>query len=441
MRMKGHSQRQNGQALVLIAIILPVLLGMAALAVDTAHLFVEKRHIQNTADAAALAAAAKLLPYPKTCGGPYTASGTCQYDVSQAIYQYSTVYNDGPNVTYAPCVSASDTNCFVTTDATRRRNARVQVRISESAPTWFIGALGFGGPVSVSSSARATPLTQIIPGTTTTSTLINPSTSTTTITTFANDNTLFAMNSMCGPDNGIVIASNDQKIDGPVTSNGSVNINGNNAHLAYVNYRETAAGNCSAGAGVNSSTVDTITTHTNTLQAPQDWPASFDDTTICNNYMDSGAPLNVHIVSGDYKVPSNANGVYCNSDLSTGTITDNNNNATLSYTLVAHQINFTGNDEHVTPYTGSLLAYMTGDGTLSYTANNLTLSGYLFVPNGDITVAGNGGTNGFYEAKNIRINGNGSGGTTVSTSISYPTTTVTSTTPPTTSITGVALDR
>src|ERR1700694_4743768 len=51
---------QSGQAIVLIAIMLAVLVGMAALAVDGARAYTLRRDIQEAVDAAALAAADSL---------------------------------------------------------------------------------------------------------------------------------------------------------------------------------------------------------------------------------------------------------------------------------------------------------------------------------------------------------------------------------------------
>ncbi|MGZ6340019.1 MAG: pilus assembly protein TadG-related protein, partial [Candidatus Limnocylindrales bacterium] len=48
---------QAGQALVLVAISLVVLLGMAAVAIDAGRFLTQRRFVQNAADAAALAAA------------------------------------------------------------------------------------------------------------------------------------------------------------------------------------------------------------------------------------------------------------------------------------------------------------------------------------------------------------------------------------------------
>ncbi len=53
-------QRSEGATAALFALLLPVIIGMAALTVDVAHAFVERRELQNAADAGALAAAAYL---------------------------------------------------------------------------------------------------------------------------------------------------------------------------------------------------------------------------------------------------------------------------------------------------------------------------------------------------------------------------------------------
>jgi hypothetical protein len=429
LRQHDDDDRQKGQTLVLIAIVLPVLLGMGALALDVAHLFVEKRHTQNAVDAAALAAASQLPAYPVSCSGPYTTSGTCQYNVSQTVQQYS-VYNGGPNVPFAPCVSASDTNCFVTTDGTPTAPARVQVRLQESTPTWFIGALGFGGPANVSSSAGAYagPQTQVnvIPGT--------PG----TVTTLANDAAMFAMNPVCGANNGIVVGpsggqGNNAVVNGASISNGSVNINGNpSTHMTWVSYRKTSAADCTAGAGVPSK-IDTVTTHTNTFTttpAPGDWPKWFDDAAICNNYVSSVA-MHVTVVTGNYTLPSNPSpGIYCNQS---GSISLPNTNANV--TLVANTVTINGNNDVISAYSQGLLAMMTGTGTLNVNANGSTgasLTGYLFAPNGDIAYNGNSGANGFYEAQNVRIlgnnftiTGNGPGGTPGTTVTTSPATTTT----------------
>ena len=59
--MNPYKPSERGQALVLIAFALIGLIGMTALAIDGGNFFSDRRHAQNTADAAALAAGLKYL--------------------------------------------------------------------------------------------------------------------------------------------------------------------------------------------------------------------------------------------------------------------------------------------------------------------------------------------------------------------------------------------
>ena len=54
------SQAQSGQAIVLIALMLTVLIGMVALAVDGSRAYAQRRDLQAAVDASALAAGDKL---------------------------------------------------------------------------------------------------------------------------------------------------------------------------------------------------------------------------------------------------------------------------------------------------------------------------------------------------------------------------------------------
>ena len=67
-------RRQRGQAIVLIAIMVAVLVGMAALAIDGSRAYTLRRNLQSAVDAAALAAAslpASVLKNPgTTCPAP-----------------------------------------------------------------------------------------------------------------------------------------------------------------------------------------------------------------------------------------------------------------------------------------------------------------------------------------------------------------------------------
>ena len=60
----GSSTRERGQTLLLFVLALSVLLGFTAMAIDVGMLYQDRRHLQNTADAAALAGVAELPKSP-----------------------------------------------------------------------------------------------------------------------------------------------------------------------------------------------------------------------------------------------------------------------------------------------------------------------------------------------------------------------------------------
>ena len=61
---QADSRREGGQTLLIFVFALTVLLGMTAMAIDVGLLFEDRRHMQNTADAAALAGVAELPGNP-----------------------------------------------------------------------------------------------------------------------------------------------------------------------------------------------------------------------------------------------------------------------------------------------------------------------------------------------------------------------------------------
>lgn len=59
-RLQRLLSKDDGVSMVLVALLLPVLVGMASLTIDVTRAFVERRELQNAVDAAALAAATYL---------------------------------------------------------------------------------------------------------------------------------------------------------------------------------------------------------------------------------------------------------------------------------------------------------------------------------------------------------------------------------------------
>jgi Flp pilus assembly protein TadG len=122
------SKRENGQALVLTVLFLAGLLGMAALVLDVGSWFREKRQLQLTADAAALAGA-QVLP-----GSPSGATSLA--------FQYAQT-NGRP-------VTASDVS--ITSDLSS--NDSITVQAKSTAPGFFSKLFGINS-VNVGASATA----------------------------------------------------------------------------------------------------------------------------------------------------------------------------------------------------------------------------------------------------------------------------------------------
>src|SRR5580765_5247134 len=105
---RWRSESERGQALVLVALALPLFFAIVALVVDGSTLMAKRRSIQNAADASALAAS-QALP----ASGPCDAA--CQATVKSVIEQYSNM-NGGPATLTGGaggrCQVATDTNCY-----------------------------------------------------------------------------------------------------------------------------------------------------------------------------------------------------------------------------------------------------------------------------------------------------------------------------------------
>jgi hypothetical protein len=204
---RDQLRRQDGQALLLVMLTLPLLLAIAALVVDGANLFVQKRGVQNTADAVAHALARDLDGGGAGCTPAYspaqnlnanmnatqttvtssgtaiqngdyiqienetmlvkTGGGTTNLTVARAqvgttaalhnktptnpIYQNTcaadAVYYGTQNgdASLHACTSATDTTCYAT--PYQGNTALIQVRITRNPSSFFASAVYkfFGG--------------------------------------------------------------------------------------------------------------------------------------------------------------------------------------------------------------------------------------------------------------------------------------------------------
>jgi Putative Flp pilus-assembly TadE/G-like len=153
-------RRKDGQVSVLVAVCIGLVMVVAAFGIDIAHVLVQKRHVQNAADAASLAAS-NYLP----------ASGSCDSSCQSAVHDHAEEYANynleqpSQQVTLHACVDTdpdpkiqTDNDCFQTPYLKQCAaippvpsdpcNQLVQVRIREHVHLWFAGAVpGLAGSI------------------------------------------------------------------------------------------------------------------------------------------------------------------------------------------------------------------------------------------------------------------------------------------------------
>lgn len=132
MVRRSLRQDEAGSILVLVALLLPVLLGMVGLAMDAAHLYMRRRHMQGVADLAALAAAQKVAETgsaAKKAARDFAAANGFLHGSGSRVVEVQTPYE---------------------ADATL-----VRVELRDSIPALFVRVLGIGGSrLRVQSVAR-----------------------------------------------------------------------------------------------------------------------------------------------------------------------------------------------------------------------------------------------------------------------------------------------
>ena len=130
--MSAVRKNESGQAVVLLTLSLAVIMGMAAFVIDVGSWYHTKRHLQGTADAAALAGA-QLLP---------TSSSGAQ---SQAL-------------TYANKNGGNVAGADITVSTTVFQNDTIKVKAQKTAPGIFSGVLGIASAtIHASAKARVGP--------------------------------------------------------------------------------------------------------------------------------------------------------------------------------------------------------------------------------------------------------------------------------------------
>jgi hypothetical protein len=179
----------TGQALILVALAMPLFFSVVGLVIDGSNLMVHRRMMQNAADGAALAASQDLGPYLSqplgvpTCDPSWSSekNDLSRKTIVQDVETYS-ANNKGPATLdggscfrdRTRCAVVSDRNCY--TWPYKSNNGLIEVRLRENVDGFITGvidalfqsSLGNVFKVSARSVASAAPVTSTttIPGTT-----------------------------------------------------------------------------------------------------------------------------------------------------------------------------------------------------------------------------------------------------------------------------------
>jgi Flp pilus assembly protein TadG len=352
-RLRRRGQDESGVVLVLVAIMMVAILGMAALAIDVGSFYQAQRQAQAAADAGALAASQDL---PGSAASALTDGTT-----------YATTNYPGATATVSTPYNGS--------------SSQVKVTVNATTPSFFGRIFGIT-KANVSASAVAGETASGSPA------------------------AIFAYDDTCGSSNGLLLGTNGGlTVPGGVHSNGSITASNTGATYGPSTYGgpNGCSFNPNSGACVNSYNGACSPTSSATLQPyPDDYRNTFTNNPSTCTF--SGGDLNLQ--NDNNKVLTN--GTYCYS-----TIEFNSSGMSCTCTFWASssfQFNQTANN--FAPDFGNLTFYYTGSGSLNINSNGnawLLNGGTIFAPYASVTINAPSNTNvsGFVEAEDVTINGNG----------------------------------
>src|ERR1700733_6201173 len=131
---RPRKPKEAGQTLVLVAVALVSLLGMAALAIDVTTLYVAKSELQRAADAAALAAAKTFVDSGVTSLNP----GDPAYPTRQVLAQTMATQVISSVLAQNNVSGAAPALVVATPDLTRPGNPQISVTLQRAnLPTFF----------------------------------------------------------------------------------------------------------------------------------------------------------------------------------------------------------------------------------------------------------------------------------------------------------------
>ncbi len=366
---------ERGQMLILFVLALGVLMGFMAMSIDVGMIFYERRSLQNTADAAALAGAQELDNSPAAA-----IAMAQQYAVANGVDLTDPEYT------------------FVATTPYQGDPDLIEVQVSRQKGFIFGRVLGLD---FVSVPARAVAKATVVPSTS---------------GTYA----ILALNTTCQSADQILISGSSGVFTGAVHSNSDLQVSGSDNTL-----NGAVAYGCDVSVGGQNNTFASSPAKAQIVSLAQnytysDFPCTFTFTSSANLQSHNEVWVGNNPSSKQLK-----DGVYC----STQDIQLSGQGITGNVTLVAaDEVKISGSDFNLTPYYEDILAFSAAsDGSaIDMSGSGGSWSGIILAPDGAVKLQGSGNlsVSGSIVADRVIISGSNfsitSGGGGVATNSSGP---------------------
>jgi Flp pilus assembly protein TadG len=339
---------ERGSVAVIVAILLPVIIGIAGLAIDVGSWYLTQAQLQNAADAAAIAGAQDLPNNPT--GAAAAAQTQVTDNVSGATVTSVTPYNGS--------------------------SSQIQVTVSKRSTVSFAAVLGIGAP-TVTASAVATA-------------------------SQGTGNFIYAASTAC---NAISIATSGQLAATSLWSNGGITVSGQ--HTTVSGQVDIGNSACPFPSQLTPPGATSVGTNTGwpvplptTAQGNMSSSCSSASIVITDSSWLSANPPGIYCTTGFVLI------------FNSGSLTFNgyefvseNTSPNAIYVSTSGNTTFTGYSAGSAPQT---LFYATAGGINFNNSGSGALTGYVFAPNGQVSFSVSGNTDtGFIEASTIALSNSG----------------------------------
>jgi Flp pilus assembly protein TadG len=390
--LKRLREEERGSVLVIVAVLLVAMIGLAAFSIDIGSWFQTERQAQSAADAAALAGAADL---PANASTAVTDAET-----------YAAKNTSGWNLSSTTSCTAGTQQICVTTPY-NGNSSEIRVSVTKSDPSFFGKLLGITS-ATITKTAAASAGSVTVPG-----------------PVFAGSTSCSAI-SFTGLNGGSL---------GGLVTNGSISFGGSNSgSISSVDYNSSCSSPQSTEEPHSTITIGSTTTNNGTLPYPVEYRQQsqtinctgsggtvtesgqanpVDDTTSNDNYTYSN--------TGSYTPSGTLSGVYCASTIVLNNSAALSGNATFIANTIEGGVSDTGT---LTPALGSLLMWETGTSQIQINSPTFLNGGVVFAPYAQLYLNSNALSGGaqttFLEGNTVAFTSDNSGSLSAPGSIVQP---------------------